>query len=63
MNDDDRISYSPAEAAAAVGVGRTTIYELISSGQLRSCNLGRRRLISRSALLELIDNLEGGDGT
>ncbi len=35
------------------GVGRTTIYALLSSGRLRSVKVGRRRLIPSSALSAL----------
>ena len=49
VNDDnavsDRLAVSPAEAARLAGVGRTTIYEAIRSGALRSLKIGKRRLI------------------
>jgi excisionase family DNA binding protein len=41
----DRLAVSPAEAARLAGVGRTTIYEAIGSGALRSLKIGKRRLI------------------
>ena len=41
----DRMAVSPAEAARLAGVGRTTIYEAIGSGALRSLKIGKRRLI------------------
>ena len=41
----DRLAVSPAEAARLAGVGRTTIYEAIGSGTLRSLKIGKRRLI------------------
>jgi excisionase family DNA binding protein len=39
------IAVSPAEAARLAGIGRTTIYAAISSGELSSLKLGKRRLI------------------
>ena len=39
------IAVSPAEAARLAGIGRTTIYVAISSGELSSLKLGKRRLI------------------
>jgi len=47
------LTYSVAEAARALGVGRNTVYELIRTGQLPHIKLGRRLLISRAALREL----------
>jgi excisionase family DNA binding protein len=48
MKDDKAIeplAYSPMEAARRLGVGRTTIYELIKSGELSISKLGSRTLI------------------
>jgi excisionase family DNA binding protein len=39
------IAVSPAEAARLAGIGRTTIYAAIGSGELSSLKLGKRRLI------------------
>lgn len=46
-----------------LGVGRSTVFALMASGQLRSCKVGRRRLIPESAIRDFIDSLEstGGD--
>jgi len=40
------LAVSPAEAARLTGVGRTTIYEAIGSGALKSIKIGKRRLIT-----------------
>jgi len=48
---DIRIAVSPAEAARLAGIGRTLLYRAISSRELASFTLGRRRLI-RVAELE-----------
>jgi excisionase family DNA binding protein len=45
-----------AEAAARLGVGRTTVYELLSAGQIRSVKVGRRRLIPATALAEYVNH-------
>jgi excisionase family DNA binding protein len=47
-----------------LGVGRSTVFALMASGQLRSCKVGRRRLIPESAISDFIDSLQftgGGD--
>ncbi|WP_419809028.1 excisionase family DNA-binding protein [Sphingomonas sp.] len=36
------------------GLGRTTIYELMKSGRLRSVKVGRARLIDRASLCGLL---------
>lgn len=45
------------DAARALGVGRTTVFKLIASGELRSVRLGRRRLVPTEALRELVERL------
>ena len=39
-------------------VGRSTAFALISSRQLRSVKVGRRRLVSEAALIEFIQRLD-----
>ena len=48
--DTHRLAVSPAEAARLAGVGRTTLYEAIGSGALRSLKIGKRRLITVESL-------------
>ncbi len=43
------------EAASLLGVGRTTAYHLISSGELRSVKVRGRRLVPSSALAQVGD--------
>jgi excisionase family DNA binding protein len=43
----------PEEAAAWLGVGRNTIYELVRRGDIKSQKLGRLIRIPKSALVEL----------
>jgi excisionase family DNA binding protein len=45
------------EAARLLGIGRTTMFELIGSGDVKSLRLGRRRLIARKSLESFIDDL------
>lgn len=47
-------------AARALGIARTSCYELISDGRLRSVTVGRRRLVPVQALDEFVSHaLEG----
>ncbi len=51
-------AYSIPEFAEAFKIGRSTVYELIDSGQIRSFHVGRRRLISYEAAVEWQRELE-----
>jgi excisionase family DNA binding protein len=46
------------DAARMLNVGRSTAYELIRSGRLRSVKIGRRRLVPRDALEDLLVSLQ-----
>lgn len=46
---------SVKDAAIQLGVSRGSLYELVQRGEIRSLQLGRRRLISRDALREFVD--------
>ncbi len=52
------LAVSPAEAARLIGIGRTKLYEALSSGDLRSFRFGRRRLIRVSELEAWINSFE-----
>jgi excisionase family DNA binding protein len=41
-----------------LNVGRSTVFALMANGQLRSCKVGRRRLVPESAIVQFIQNLE-----
>jgi excisionase family DNA binding protein len=42
---------------ARTNLSRSTVYQEMNSGRLRSVKVGRRRLVPESALIEFIDNL------
>ena len=42
------------ETADALGIGRTLAYELVTRGELPALRLGRRIVIPRSAIEELV---------
>jgi excisionase family DNA binding protein len=51
------LMYEVDEAARALRLSRTRIYELIRSKRLRTVKLGRRRLIPVAALAEYVASL------
>lgn len=48
---------SVQEAAGELGISRSLIYELFTSGALRSVKIGRRRLVPREAIEAFITGL------
>ncbi|WP_405599337.1 helix-turn-helix domain-containing protein [Streptomyces sp. NBC_01410] len=46
----DRLLYKPEEAAEALAIGRSTVYELMAEGALKYIKLGRTRRIRRTDL-------------
>lgn len=53
---------SVEQVMSRLNVRRTTVYGLMASGELRSCKIGHRRLVSESALVEFIHGLESVGG-
>jgi excisionase family DNA binding protein len=53
-----KLLLSPEQAADALHVGRTTVYEQIASGRLESVRIGRSRRVSLDALKRFVENLE-----
>ena len=43
-----------------LNLGRSKVFELFDSGQLRSIKVGRRRLTTEAALVEFIARLDAG---
>lgn len=52
------ILLSVEAAAAALGLRRTKVYELMGGGRLRSVKVGKRRLLPAEALREFVASLE-----
>ena len=48
------------EAATALHVARSTLYQLIGAGELRTIKVGRRRLVPVSAIAGYIETLTRG---
>ena len=50
----ERLTYTVGEAAKAIGVSRNLAYELVRRGDLRIVHVGRRILVPRDAVRELL---------
>ena len=52
----EKITYSVNEACKATSLGRTTLYNLINTGQLATIKQGRRRLITAHSIQAWLDS-------
>ena len=53
----DPILLTPTEAARALGIGRSKLYELLQDGALESVHIGACRCIPTDALTDLVSRL------
>ena len=58
--DVPAVLYRVDEAAAALRMSRSLLYELIRSGQLRTVKVGSRRLVPVAALTEFVAAMQDG---
>ena len=54
----ERLVYSVPEVMDLLGLSRQTVYHEINSGRLSSFTLGRRRLVSGTALRDWVERRE-----
>ena len=59
--DVERMLYRPSEAAQAIGVSRSRVYELINSGEIPSLQVGGVKRVPVDKLREWIERQSGGD--
>jgi excisionase family DNA binding protein len=52
-----RLLVTPEEAAGLLSIGRTTVYELISRGELQSVHIGRSRRVPVGSLVAYVRQL------
>ena len=57
----DPLLLTPAQAARALGIGRSKLYELLKDGVLESVHIGACRRIPTDALTELVSRLRGAE--
>lgn len=56
----DPLLLTPEEAASVLSIGRTTVYALMKSGDLRAVHIGRSCRLSRAELKRYVDRLDAG---
>lgn len=54
----NKLLLTTTEAAERLGIGRSTLYDLIRSNRLRTVKIGKRRLVPVDALVETIRAFE-----
>jgi excisionase family DNA binding protein len=55
----DKLAFSITDIANRLGLSERTIHRLVANGSLRSIKAGRRRLIPRDSLRELLNGTAG----
>lgn len=58
MGQPSSFLLSVADAEERLGVCHATIYNLINSGALKSCKLGKRRVFTENQIAEFVTTLE-----
>jgi excisionase family DNA binding protein len=53
-----KLLYTPVEAAQALGIGRSTLYELLADGTIPSVRIGTSRRIRHADLVAYTDALD-----
>jgi len=54
LMEDSRLVVTVGEAAEMLGVSRSFAYQLVRQGELRVIHLGRRKVVPKVALFELV---------
>ena len=55
----DKLLLTPTEAAAALGIGRSKLYELMRTGVVTSVRIGGCRRVPAASLAALVARLQG----
>lgn len=57
----ERVLVTIEEAATALGVGRSTVYKLMNTGELTSAKIGRRSLLTAERVRAYAAKVSGAD--
>jgi excisionase family DNA binding protein len=61
--DGERLAIAVEEAAHLLGISRSLAYELCARSELPTIRLGRRLVVPKRALFEMIENVEANWST
>ncbi|WP_084673961.1 helix-turn-helix domain-containing protein [Methylobacterium sp. WSM2598] len=53
-----KLAFTVDQACYALGLGRTTVYELLATGRIKGIKIGNRRLILADGLRTFLANIE-----
>ena len=53
--DNPKLAYSIPEAATAISIGRSKLYELIAEGRVETRKIGKRTVIPAASLHRLLE--------
>lgn len=57
----EKLLLTPEEAAEALSIGRSKLYQLLAAGALQSVTIGSSRRVPVEALRIFVDGIAGGD--
>lgn len=60
MERSELLAFTPAQVAEKLGLGRTTVYQLLSSGRLPAIRIGRSVRVPASALHDWLSKQASG---
>jgi excisionase family DNA binding protein len=60
IESDEKLLLTVVEAAHRLGIGRTLMYELLSSGQIESVHVGRLHKVPVDALVGFVERCRTG---
>ena len=58
----EKLMLTPEQVAETLGIGRSTVYDLMREGRLTSVKIGRSRRVPVSAVREFADGLVQAGG-
>ncbi|MGX8797856.1 helix-turn-helix domain-containing protein [Fusibacter sp. JL298sf-3] len=61
INRKEKATYSVAEVAKILGIGKSLAYELAHAGQLPVLKLGNRMVVPKVALEKMLTDVEYGN--
>ena len=55
-----RLLHTIPDALNQLGIGRSTLYELMASGEIQTVHIGSRTLIAHDELVRYVEHLKAG---